>query len=224
MTTDPRREALAAIRFNFAETPDHIWSRSPYHVDGLHERAEQEIRLGIDDANWSEGPSPVGLVLQGQKGVGKTHLLGWTRREVQRQNGYFFLIALNSGESFWRDAADAMRSGLMRVSDSGETQLARFLRQLCVRVGTPDAVTNAIAGDTRLTGDDLQVFMAGLRRLDPMIGRECGDTARALVLYGSTSPENNAIGQDARTDRAECDGGRPARHPAREGHPGPQRP
>lgn len=203
--TDPRREALAVLRFDWAETPDHIWSTSPYHVDGLHERAEQEIRLGINDANWSEGPSPIGLVLQGQKGVGKTHLLGWVRREVQRQKGYFFLIALNFGESFWSDAADAVRSGLMRVDDHGDTQLARFLRQLCVRIGTPDPVTQAIAGDASLTGDDLQVFMAGLRRLDPMIGRESGDTARALVLYGSTNPENNTIGHDYLSGKAAQD-------------------
>jgi hypothetical protein len=203
--TNPQREALAVLRFDWAETPDHIWSTSPYHVDGLHERAEQEIRLGINDADWSEGPSPIGLVLQGQKGVGKTHLLGWVRREVQRQKGYFFLIALNSGESFWSDAADAVRSGLMRCDDNGETQLARFLRQLCVRIGTPDTVTQAVAGDVPLTGDDLQVFMAGLRRLDPMISRESGDTVRALVLYGSTSPENNTIGQDYLSGKAAQD-------------------
>lgn len=191
-----QREALAALRFNWSETPDHIWSTSPYHVDGLHEEVEREIQLGINDANWSEGPSPLGLVLQGQKGVGKTHLLGWVRREVQRQRGYFFLISLNSGNTFWPDAANAVRTGLVRVDDSGETQLARFLRQVCVRIGTADAVTKAVAGDVPLTGDDLQAFMAGLRRLDPMIGRECADTARALVLYGSTSPENNAVGQD----------------------------
>lgn len=194
--TDPQREALAALRFNWSETPDHIWSTSPYHVDGLHERVEQEIRLGINDANWSEGPSPIGLVLQGQKGVGKTHLLGWVRREVQRQNGYFFLISLNSGDTFWPDAADAMRTGLLRFDDTGETQLARFLGQLCVRIGTSEDVTRAIIGEAALTGDDLQVFMAGLRRIDPMIGRECADTARALVLYGATNPDNNTIGLD----------------------------
>lgn len=203
--TDPRREALAVLRFDWAETPDHIWSTSPYHVDGLHERVEQEIRLGINDANWSEGPSPIGLVLQGQKGVGKTHLLGWVRREVQRQKGYFFLIALNSGKSFWSDAADAVRSGLMRRDDNGDTQLARFLRQLCARAGTSDAVTQAIAGDVPLTGDDLQVFMAGLRRIDPVITREYGDTARALVLYGSTNPENNTIGHDYLSGKAAQD-------------------
>jgi Helicase HerA, central domain len=194
--TDPQRNALAKVRFDWAETPDHIWGDSPYHVDGLHERAEHEIRQGILDASYSVGPSPIGLVLQGQKGVGKTHLLGWVRREVQQQNGYFFLIALNSGGSFWSDATDAVRSGLMRPNSGGETQLATFLRRLCVRIGTTDTTTQAIIGEAPLTNEDLQVFMAGLRRIDPMISRESGDTLRALVLYGAINPEYNTIGQD----------------------------
>jgi hypothetical protein len=193
---DRKREALAAIRFNVAEAPDHIWGDSPYHVDGLHEEIEQKIRHGIDDADWSVGPSPLGLVLQGQKGVGKSHLLGWVRREVQQRNGYFFLIALNSGESFWSDTVDAVRSGLMRVNTDDETQLTGFLRRMCARVSTPENVTRAIIGETPLTGEALQVFMAGVRRLDPMIGRECGDTARALVLYGAQNAEASAVGQD----------------------------
>ena len=193
---DRRREALAAIRFNVAEAPDHIWGDSPYHVDGLHEEIEQTIRDSINDADWSTGPSPLGLVLQGQKGVGKSHLLGWVRREVQHRNGYFFLIALNSGESFWSDTVDAMRSGLMRVNTEGETQLVGFLRRICSRISTPEHVTQAIVGEASLTGEKLDVFMAGLRRLDPMIGRECGDTARALVLYGATNTETSTIGQD----------------------------
>ncbi len=194
--TDPQREALAALRFNWSETPDHIWSTSPYHVDGLHERVEQEISYGIKDAIWSEGPSPIGLVLQGQKGVGKTHLLGWVRREVQRQEGYFFLVALNSGETFWQDTADAVITGLLRPDDSGQSQLSLFLNRLCVRIGASDTVTSAITGAAPVTSDALQVFMGGLRRLDPQVSRECGDTAKALILYASPSGQNYNIGLD----------------------------
>jgi hypothetical protein len=194
--TNPQREALAAIRFNWDETPEHIWSASPYHVDGLHERIEQRIRRGIQDADWSTGPSPIGLVLQGQKGVGKTHLVGWVRREVQRQKGYFFLVALNSGDSFWLDAVNALLEGLPHADDNDDSQLAVFLHRLCVRIGTSETVTKAITGKAPLNGEDLQIFMAGLRRLDSQVFRECGDTVRALALFASTSFENNIIGED----------------------------
>jgi chromosomal replication initiation ATPase DnaA len=74
--TDELQEALAAVRFNFSEGPDNVWRTPKAHVDGLHARAEHRIRAGIDDAAASTGPNPIGLVLQGQKGIGKTHLLG----------------------------------------------------------------------------------------------------------------------------------------------------
>ena len=76
--------ALATLRFDWADAPDHVWRDSPYHVDGLHADALAAIDVAIRDAAASDGPSPIGLVLQGQKGVGKTHLLGLVRRQTHR--------------------------------------------------------------------------------------------------------------------------------------------
>ena len=42
--TQDAREALAALLFNWAETPDDVWTASPYHVEGIHEAAERAIR------------------------------------------------------------------------------------------------------------------------------------------------------------------------------------
>jgi hypothetical protein len=195
MTGDPR-EALAALRFNWAETPDDVWTTSPYHVDGLHPAAERAVRAGIQDAVVSTGPSPIGLVLQGQKGVGKTHLLGWVRREVQRQGGYFFLVALSTGTMFWPDVVQHVQAGLMRKSDDGERQLTQFLRRLCSEAGTQPAVAKAVVGETGLSVDDLDAFVADLYRLDREVGRRCADTARALVLFAADDPRKSDIGED----------------------------
>jgi hypothetical protein len=190
------REALAELRFNSAEAPDHVWHPSPYHVDGLHPEIERAVLRGIRDAEDSDGPSPIGLVLQGQKGVGKTHLLGWVRREVQRRGGYFLLVDLSSGTMFWDDVAEAVRDGLLRVADDGETQLATALDRLCELSGVAAEVADAIAGRASLSSGDLDRFVDGLRGLDRSVGTECGDTARALVLYGSVSSRTAEIGLD----------------------------
>jgi hypothetical protein len=183
--TEQQRKALATLRFNSAETPDDVWHTSPSHVDGLHVRAEHRIRAGIADARTSAGPSPIGLVLQGQKGVGKTHLLGSVRRMVQHEGGYFFLIELTEGRAFWADVADAMRSELRRATDEGELQLTVLLRQLCDQAGVPGTVAGAITGVTTPTPEDLRVFLSHLRGVDGRVAVECGDTIRALVLYAS---------------------------------------
>ncbi|RKT52827.1 ATP-binding protein [Saccharothrix australiensis] len=183
--TEQLRKALATLRFNSAETPDDVWQTSPSHVDGLHAKAEDRIRAGIAEAKASSGPSPLGLVLQGRKGIGKTHLLGTVRRMVQREGGFFFLVELTTGPEFWTDVAEAMRSELRRTTDEGELQLTALLRQLCDLAGVPGTVAGAITGATALTPHDLTVFHNHLRAVDGRIAVECGDTIRALVLYAS---------------------------------------
>lgn len=193
--TEQQRQALAALRFNSAETPDDVWHPSPSHVDGLHARAERRIRAGILDAEQSNGPSPVGLVLQGQKGVGKTHLLGEVRQIVQGEGGYFFLIDLTTGTAFWDDVARAMRGELWRRNDDGELQLAVLLRRLCDNASVPEPVAKAILGRASLSRDDLDVFVSAIREVDAQVAVECGDTIRALALYASADSKLTGIGK-----------------------------
>src|SRR3569833_4229340 len=137
-------KALATLSFDWADTPDHVWRDSPYHVDGLHADALAAIDTGIRDATTSDGPSPIGLVLRGLKGVGKTHLLGLVRRQVHRARGYFFLDDVTAAEAFWDNTAEALRLGLYRLDESGESQLKSFLLRVCLRAQVGAAVTATI--------------------------------------------------------------------------------
>ncbi|SFW63396.1 helicase HerA domain-containing protein [Amycolatopsis australiensis] len=209
--TEELRQALAAVRFNSAETPDDVWVVSPFHVEGLHTRAEQRIHASMADAKASTGPSPIGLTLQGQKGVGKTHLLGRVRQAAQRDGGYFFLIDLTTGPAFWEDVTRAMRSELWRPDDDGEVQLTKLLTRLCDAAKVPEPVAAAVLGRTSLSVDDLHGFVVALRRLDAQVAVECADTVRALVLYNAVDSKQMKIGTDYLTGLAEAaDGDRQA--------------
>ncbi|MCX2952702.1 ATP-binding protein [Lentzea sp. NEAU-D7] len=186
------REALAALRFNSAETPDDVWRTSPSHVDGLHTRAEHRIRTAIADARDSTGSNPIGLVLQGRKGVGKTHLLGTVRSMVQETGGYFFLIEVSSAEMFWDDVAEAMRTELLRTDDSGALQLTVLLRQLCRGADVSEEITRAIVNEAPLAPEHLDALVDGLRKVDARIATDCNAVIRALVLYAS---RHSSIGQ-----------------------------
>jgi len=183
--TDELRRALAALRFNFAETPDDVWRTSPSHVDGLHIRADLRIKAGVANAADSDGPSPIGLVLQGQKGIGKTHLLGSARRVVQDKGGYFFLVELTKGEAFWTDVASAMRSELRRLNEDGDLQIIALLRRLCLRADAPDQLRRSLLNQGRLIPDNLDELVRHLVKVDERVASECSDTIRALALYGS---------------------------------------
>lgn len=201
--TERLRQALAALHFISADGPDDVWHISPSHVDGLHTRAEHRIRTGVLEAKRSDGASPIGLALQGQKGVGKTHLLGDVRQIVQREGGYFFLFEITTGAAFWEDAANAMRGELLQKNDDGELQLTVLLKRLCDKVEVPDSATRAILGDAPLTVESLHGFVAAIRQVNARVAVECGDTIRALVLYAAIDSKHN-IGKDYLTGLQEA--------------------
>jgi hypothetical protein len=188
--------ALATVRFDWADTPDHVWRDSPYHVDGLHENASAALDVGIRDATASDGPSPIGLVLQGQKGVGKTHLLGLVRRQAHQAGGYFFLDDLTAGDAFWENTSEALRMGLARSDESGEPQLTSFLRRVCERGGVEPVVTARIVSGNGITTTEIEAFVAALRVLDRQVAKVCADTARALVLSASVDSAASGLAED----------------------------
>ncbi|RSD09594.1 helicase HerA domain-containing protein [Amycolatopsis eburnea] len=189
-------QALATLSFDWADTPDQVWVDSPYHVDGLHADALAAIDTGIRDAVTSGGPSPIGLVLRGLKGVGKTHLLGLVRRQVHRARGYFFLDDVTAADAFWENTAEALRRGLARPDDSGDSQLKRFLLRVCLRAHVDAGIEERIRRGRGLTPDDLEAFIEGVESLDAVVADECGDTARALVLIASKDRGAKYIGDD----------------------------
>ncbi|GIJ67044.1 helicase HerA domain-containing protein [Virgisporangium ochraceum] len=191
--TEEERAALAALRFNWAQVPDDVWRPSQFHVDGLHPATVQDVRAGIGEASASPGPSPIGLVLEGRNGSGKTHLLGWVREQIQERDGYFFLISLVDGERFWDTVLMHMLDGLARQVPGSETQLKLLLRRLSANIGAPRGARRAVMGETDLGPDALGQFIDGLTRFDPYVARQCRDTARALALRASDNEEHQDV-------------------------------
>ncbi|XVU30404.1 ATP-binding protein [Actinoplanes sp. CA-054009] len=180
------RAALAALRFNWAPVPDDVWRPMPFHVDGLHTAVARDVLDGVSDARASDGGSPIGLVVQGQRGSGKTHLLGWVRQRVQEQEGYFFLVGLLDAAGFWDSVLAAMLDGLSRTVPGGtETQLVLLLRRLSAMVGAPRKARRAVMGEIELTRPSLDAFIEGLGEFDRQVARASQDTARALALSAS---------------------------------------
>ncbi|MFG1713206.1 ATP-binding protein [Micromonospora sp. NPDC049203] len=183
---EAERNALAALRFDWAPVPDDVWRPLPFHVDGLHVPVVREVLAGVDEAAQNPHGSPLGLVVQGQRGSGKTHLLGVIRQQVQERGGYFFLVGLLDAGGFWDGVLAAMLDGLSRpVPGSSETQLKLLLRRLSAKVGAPRTARRAVMGDTELTKAALDAFLDGLGDFDRHTARTCQETARALALSAS---------------------------------------
>ncbi|OZM82737.1 AAA family ATPase [Pseudonocardia sp. MH-G8] len=183
--------ALEAVQFNSALTPDDIWSPVRNHVEGLHTRVASALLRDVQAARRSSGSSPIGVALQGERGVGKTHMLRWVRQQVQDQDGYFFLVKLFDSEDFWSSAVRGIVDGF----DGGQVdQLGPLLRRLAVRAGLLAEQQSRIAGMIPVFRKDLDDLLAGLRLVDRQVWADCQNTLRALVLFRAAEPEVQEIG------------------------------
>jgi len=191
---DPR-SILAGLRLDYTQAPDHVWRRSPYHVDTLHQRTADLVLRGIEEARDSSDASPIGVVVKGRRGTGKTHLLGWAREQVQLRDGYFFLVGLLDARSFWESVVVAMLDGLCRIGDDGKSQLETFLTRLSVLAELPSDDWAAICGKTPITRETLDRFVQSVARIDNLVMRQCRDTLRALVLRASADFTAQDIGE-----------------------------
>ncbi|GIG01152.1 ATP-binding protein [Catellatospora citrea] len=188
--------ALAALRFNWAPVPDDVWRPSPFHIDGLHPAVSHAVLDGLAEAKSSDDASAIGLVLQGERGSGKTHLLGWLREQTQLQGGYFFLVSLLDARGFWDSVLAAMLDGLSRPVSADGSQLRLLLRRLASRVGAAPATRRAVTGEHDLTVTALDDFMQNLAAFDEYVVRSSQDTARALALGASRKLADREIAED----------------------------
>jgi hypothetical protein len=194
--TPEQRRALAAVDLDWARRPDDVWTTPEFHVEGLHREVVDEIVHTVASAAGATTASPLGAVVLGQMGSGKTHLLGEIRDRAQADGAYFFLISVGDGSTFWESAALCIVNGLLCERADGQTQLRVFLDRLALAAAVPMALENAITREGPLTPEDLNQFATEIKRLNRAVGQECRDTARALVLYGSSEPQHQDIGYD----------------------------
>ncbi|MEV2269146.1 helicase HerA domain-containing protein [Nonomuraea africana] len=188
-------EALGALRLNAVHAPDDVWRPSPYHVESLHSTAALDLRRGLAEAKESADASPIGVVIQGQRGTGKTHLLGWAREHAQREGGYFFLVGLLDARDFWDSIVIAMLDSLWRPAEDGQSQLRLLLNRLAALADVPRMVRRAVDGRRPLDGEALDLFVGALRRKGGVVLRDAHDTARALVLLASDDLAAQDVGQ-----------------------------
>ncbi|GAA0282180.1 helicase HerA domain-containing protein [Cryptosporangium japonicum] len=194
--SDLELRALRAVRINFAPTPDDVWNPNPFHVDGMHQRAIDAVLDGLDDASDSDASSPIGVTIQGQRGTGKTHLMGWLRDQIQDRDGYFFLLTLVDPNAFWPSTVVSILDGLTRRVKRRMPQRRMLLNRLAEDGDLAPGLLPQILGDEPITPQALTAFVRALQNVDNQVARDCQDTVRALVLYGSADLETQDIGQN----------------------------
>lgn len=194
---DPQqRDALKSLRLSFAPAADDLWhSQGTFHVPGVNDGALDAVMAAFDDADRAPDSSPLGVVVRGRAGSGKTHLLGQVRERVQAQDGFFFLLELLDATSFWESARSSILESLGRPAAGRETQLKELLWRLASVAHVSRADRRVIAGEDELTPEILSTFVNALNKSNPQTVRQAHHTLRALVLLGATDLGVQDVGQ-----------------------------
>ncbi|MFD2792966.1 hypothetical protein ACFS27_05330 [Promicromonospora vindobonensis] len=149
------RGALTELtRVNWAISRDGVWEDPETHVAGLNGPAFGTVMDGFHDARASSAESPLGVVVTGQPGSGKTHLVAAVRSRVMAAGGYFFALDLRHERAFWQKVVHDVLGGLLRPGRDGVKQ-GEALRRGCLKDSIcPNPCTGISWGTTNRPGRD----------------------------------------------------------------------
>ncbi len=180
--------AFAGADFHWTQGLRDIWADQPYHVDSLNGDLADRIVAEFFARTRTAEANPIGQVLSGRAGSGKTHLIGALRRRVWEGGGWFVLIDIFGVADFWRTAALAFVESLTRRMPDGHTQAgAILLAALRKASADPDArrAAAAKATPTLTKAAAVDLLLAMLATSEPAETRRHQDVLRALALVES---------------------------------------
>ncbi|GAA1853725.1 helicase HerA domain-containing protein [Myceligenerans crystallogenes] len=190
------REALKELtRTTWALGKDGVWENPEIHVAGLNGPAFGTVMGAFDDAKLSAGDSPIGVVVTGRPGSGKTHLIATVRSSVLAAGGYFFALDLRHEREFWPRVVHDVLNGLFRPGKDGVPQGEILGLELSRTLGLPDHLHRQLTGLDKPTRSGLDEIVEALGRVHRRIALECAHTLRALVLLLAGSVTTSEVGR-----------------------------
>jgi hypothetical protein len=189
------RGALTELtRVNWAISRDGVWEDPETHVAGLNGPAFGTVMDGFHDARASSAESPLGVVVTGQPGSGKTHLVAAVRSRVMAAGGYFFALDLRHERAFWQKVVHDVLGGLLRPGRDGVKQGEALRRGLSQRLDLSEPLHRQLMGHDEPTRSGLDGIVEALDDVDQQLAFECGHTLRALTLLASRSLAIREVG------------------------------
>lgn len=166
-------DALRAVDFDWAMRLKSVWADPTCDVPELHESLRREFVRKLEDlAKTQETLSPLGWVMVGSGGTGKTHLLSILRREALRRRVGFVLVDMTDVHDFWETVLLGYISSLQQAYEGDKLQheilLELFINELAPKEPLEKAVRKLRkAGVTSLVRNTGIVLKALANKREP---------------------------------------------------------
>jgi DNA helicase HerA-like ATPase len=195
-------DQLAAFRrvdFDWTMHLDAVWNAAPYDVEHIHGAIRRELDDRVARLSEMASPlSPLGVVIVGRAGAGKTHLLGALRRQTQAADATFVLADLTDVHDFWETLALGWLKSLQRPGATGVEQYRGLLAHVLVAFPPEGAASMTVSDLSSLrppkitnTTDAILRSVAIRHKAEEWAHQ---DVLRALVLMASNDHDLRDLG------------------------------
>lgn len=191
-------EAFRAVNFDWTRQLKSIWIDPPYHVPAVHEATIEDIAdyfVSRTGADYFE--EPLGRVVVGPAGFGKTHLIGELRRRVWSTEGWFVLLDLIGVKDFWASVALGFLNSLQVRMPNKQTQYDRLIVKLTEHLNLRDDLVRLTADYRGRPGELVlklvALFVDALSREYRTETLRHRDIVTALVLFISEEFEYHSV-------------------------------
>ena len=193
-------DAFRSVDFDWTRQLKSVWRDPPYHVPSLHQKTIDEIidYFAAKTRNPDPDNEPLGRVIVGPAGYGKTHLIGELRRCIWDRGGFFVLLDFIGIKDFWSSVALGFLNSLQVRMPDGGTQYDRLVLQLAAKLGISDELTGIAEArrqqePQQMIADMANVFTRSLARQHPDDTIRYRDVVTALILLISDDLDCHSI-------------------------------
>lgn len=187
-------QALHAVDFDWTTPIDTVWRDISYDVPELQAALRKEALMQIERLFMTNTSAcPLGMVLAGSGGSGKTHLLSFLRQAVLKRGAFFVLVDMTDVRDFWEITLQGYFRSLNQILPDGPTQLERLLAALVTRAATKVTAEKLKRGKPPGLINHCTTVVTALRKQHPEL-QQHQDVLRALVLFGSEDDHQRDLG------------------------------
>lgn len=188
--------ALRKANFDWTAHIDEIWVDQEHEAPGLQQEARLALLEQLDDLIQSpKALSPLGAPILGTAGSGKTHLLGFLRRETLARGSYFVLVDMTDVSDFWETVSLGYLRSLQHQLSSGKRQVDHWLDRMIALYGQslrkPEDIPRQRPPGLINRTDELIQQVRNRHRAEV---QEHADVLRALVLFACDDADINDLG------------------------------
>ena len=191
--------ALRAVDFDWAMHLKGVWTDPAHDVPELHQSLRRELVAKLDEMNADADPnSPLGWVIAGSGGTGKTHLLSIYRREAIARRVGFVLVDMTDVHDFSETVLLGYLSSLQQTCDGERFQyevlLEHFIATLNPQEPLQEAVREFRSFKTARLAQKIKIVLGALHQKHRQETNQHQDVIRALIALNSDDFEIASAG------------------------------